>query len=133
MTTTYSLARQQFSSVIASSGSDRYKHFVNRVADWESVWGLRNDSGWVSVGDDMDNSGFPVWPHPDYATACAIGDWEGNSPTSINVHDFVESWLPKMAADGVKIAVFPTPALSGVFVLALELQASIKGELAKID
>jgi len=65
--------------------------------------------------------------------ACAIGDWDGNSPTPIDIHDFVESWLPNMAAEGVKIAVFPTPSLSGVFVPALELQASIKEELAKIE
>ena len=133
MAKTYALSPQQFSAVSSLAAPVRYKHFVARVADWESVWGLRNESGWVASGDEKGNSGFPVWPHPDYAQACAAGEWAGNSPSPIEVHDFIENWLPNMATDSVFVAVFPTPAMRGIPVPALELQRHIKQALSQIE
>lgn len=133
MPDTYALSAQQFSAVSALAGPERYKHFVGRVADWQSVWGLRNESGWVAAGDENGNSGFPVWPHPDYALVCAIGDWSSNSPSPIEVHEFVERWLPNMTAQGVLVAVFPTPSMRGVLVPAAELQEHIQQELSQIE
>jgi len=129
----YALSLQQFTAVSKLAGTERYSHFVARVADWEGVWGLRNEAGWVSARDNDGNTGFPVWPHPDYAIACATGEWANNSPSPIEVHEFVDEWLPNMAAKGVLVAVFPTSSMSGVMVSALELQASILEELSKIE
>ena len=133
MPESYALPPQQFEAVSALPGPARYKHFVSRVADWQYVWGLRNESGWVAAGDDIGNSGFPVWPHPDYATACASGEWGGNVPTPIEVHEFIDNWLPNMADKGVLVAVFPTPLLRGVMVTAVQLQDHIHAELSQIE
>ena len=133
MAKTYTLLSEQFSAVSALAGPVRFKHFISRVTDWETVWGLRNKSGWVVAGDDAGNSGFPVWPHPDYALACATGDWDGNSSAPIDVHDFVENWLPEMDADGVFIAVFPTPEMRGVPINASELQSYLQDELSQYE
>lgn len=133
MAKTYTLLSEQFLAVSTLAGPMRYKHFVSRVVDWENVWGLRNESGWVSAGDDAGNPGFPVWPHPDYALACATGDWEGNLPGPIDVHDFVENWLPEMVADGVFIAVFPTLEMRGVLITAAEIQRHLQNGLAQYE
>lgn len=133
MAKTYTLRSEQFLAVSALAGPVRYKHFVSRVTDWETIWGLRSESEWIAAGDGMGNSGFPVWPHPDYALACATGDWAGNFPSPIDVHDFAENWLPKMAADGVFIAVFPTPDMGGVPIDALELQHSLQDGLSQYE
>jgi hypothetical protein len=130
---TYMLHREQFLGVSILAGPMRYKHFVSRVADWETIWGLRNESGWVAAGDDAGNSCFPVWPHPDYAQACVTGAWVGNLPSPIDVHDFVENWLPEMAADSVFIAIFPTPEMRGVPIAALELQRDLQGALSQYE
>lgn len=133
MAKTYTLHSKQYHSVSALAGPERYDHFVSRVTDWETIWGLRNESGWIAAGDEFGNSGFPVWPHPDYALACATGEWAGNSPSPIDVHDFAENWLPEMAADGVFIAVFPTPEMRGVPIDALELQRSLHEGLSQYE
>ena len=133
MPDTYALSAQQFSAVSDLPGPERYKHFVGRVADWQSVWGLRSESGWVAAGDENGKSGFPVWPHPDYALVCAVGEWSGTSPSPIEVHEFVESWLPNLAAQGDLVAVFPTPSMRGVLVPATELQEHIQQELSQIE
>ncbi len=133
MADSYPLNPKQLASVSALPGPDRYQHFVSRVADWRLVWGLKDENGWVSAADDDGNPGFPVWPHPDYATACASGSWAGNSPTPIEVHEFLEGWLPGMAKDGVAVVVFPTAAMRGVLVPALQLQQVIQDELSSIE
>ena len=133
MNESYRLTTKEFESVTQLDGPARFKHFVSRVADWEKVWGLRSDSGWASVGDDDGNSGFPVWPHPQYAAACATGEWAENQPALIGVHEFVESWLRNMANDRVKVAVFPTPKMKGVVVEAGDLRQILQDELKQYE
>lgn len=133
MASSYPLNPKQFQAVLALPGPDRYRHFVGRVADWQFVWGLKDKNGWASAADDDGNSAFPFWPHPDYAAACATDNWAGNSPDSIEVHEFLERWLPGMAKDGVAVAVFPTPTMRGTVVPAIQLQQAIQDELSRIE
>lgn len=133
MPTPYVLSLEQFAAVSALPGPQRYKHFVSRVADWQAVWGLRNKDGWVSAGDDSGKPVLPFWPHPDYATACATGEWADTSPSSIEIHEFIENWLPSMSAVSVLVAVFPTTTLRDVTVPARQLEDQIRDELSHIE
>ncbi|MBK1891092.1 DUF2750 domain-containing protein [Undibacterium sp. 14-3-2] len=133
MADSYRFSEQEHASVTRLEGSERYEHFVKRVADWQNVWGLKNETGWVSAEDDSGNRGIPVWPHPDYAAACAKDEWAGNQPTPIEVQEFVAIWLPNMANDNVHVAVFPTTSMKGVMVPALQLRDDLQEELADYE
>jgi hypothetical protein len=133
MSETYALSEQEFDAVSRLSGRERFAHLLKRVADWETVWGLRDEAGWVASADSEGNSSFPVWPHPRYAAACADREWAGNAPAAIDVHEFVAEWLPAMASDNVSLAVFPTPGLRGVIVSAAELAAALRQALAQYE
>ena len=133
MEKSYQLNPQQETAVLALSGPARYQHFVSRVTDWALVWGLKDSTGWVFSADDQGNSCFPVWPHADYAAACATGNWAGNQPTSIEVHEFLERWLPGMMQDGVLVAVFPTATMQGVVVSPPQLVQAIKDALSAVE
>ena len=76
---------------------------------------------------------FPVWPHEEYARLLATDDWQTAEPTSIDVHDWVESWLPNLLEDGSMIAVFPTPPGKGVVVEPQRLKADIESELRRYE
>ena len=96
---------------------ERYNHFVKRVADWEWVWALEQpDGGLVQSTSDDGVAHLALWPHPRYAEACAEGDWAGTVPAGFEVHDWVVELLPKLAADGIMLAVFPTPEHQGFIV-----------------
>lgn len=127
------LSHKELTAVSTLPGPERYKHFVGRVADLGFVWGLRSESGWVAVGDGEGNEGIPFWPRPEYAQACAAAEWEGNEPSPIEIHEFVEAWLPDMASRSVMVSVFPTPKLRGVFIDPLGLQTDIQNELARLE
>lgn len=133
MEKSYPLNRQQFQAVSALASHQRYRHFIGRVSDWQLVWGLRNEGGWVTASDSNGNPVAPFWPHPDYAIACAVGEWAGNSPASIDVHHFLSRWLPGMEKDGMLAAVFPTPAMQGIVVSPRQLQSDIEEELSCME
>ncbi len=129
MTAPYELSPQQHDAVSALDGPQRYQHFIARIADTQVVYGLRTEEGWVSACDDAGAAGMPLWPHPAYALACATGEWEGSTPTAIDVYDFADDWLPTMSAQGVNAIVFPTAAMSGVLVEAAQLAEELEEEL----
>ena len=133
MTKAGHLSAEQYGALISAEGPKRFKHFVSQAADKEVLWGLRDESGWVSLADDAGAPGFPIWPHPDYARDCAAGAWSGCAPERIDVHEFVADWLPDMSEQGVSIAVFPTPAMRGVWILPVELKRCLEEELEKYE
>ena len=126
----YKINDQEFAAVSRLPAKERYGHFIKRVADWQEVWGLRDDEGWVAVGDDEGRSCFPVWPHPRYAEALATGDWSIYRAAAIPLGEWLDDWLPGMEEDDVHVAVFPTPSLQGVVVSCAELRAHLEHELA---
>lgn len=51
MNTTYALSDHEFEAVSRLGAEDRFAHFLKRVEDWEAVWGLRDEAGWVAATD----------------------------------------------------------------------------------
>ncbi|MFV8510602.1 DUF2750 domain-containing protein [Ralstonia pseudosolanacearum] len=113
---TYKLTDKEMHHVLALDGVQRLEHLIKRVADWQSVWGLCSQAGWVAGADDDARRCFPIWPHPTYAEICAVDEWVGNAPTAIDIHAFTAKWLPNMEKDGLILAVFPTPSDKAVFI-----------------
>ena len=108
--------QEQFEAVTKLSGEERYDHFLDKAEEFEEVWSLRNDEGFVSMADDNGKSCIPFWPHPEYAKALASDDWSDCVPVSVALDDFLNRWLPGMAKDDLAVSVFPTTALKGVVI-----------------
>ena len=130
---TYRINDKEVDNVLSLDGQERYKHFVKRVADWEEVWGLRNNDGWVTSENNEGEESIPFWPHPEYAHRCATGQWEGNQPTPIDLESFIEEWLPGLEGDAMLVAVFPTPEGKSVHVQPSVLLESLKEELTQYE
>jgi hypothetical protein len=89
--------------------------------------------GWILLGDDEGHEAVPVWPHERYAAACASGDWVGSEPRPIPLAEWRTAWLPGIARDGRRLAVFPTPNDKGPVVTAERLQAGLDKELRNYE
>lgn len=125
------LSPQEFAAVSKLPGRERYAHFIKQVADAEEVWSLASDTGWVIAGDDDGRESVPVWSHPDYAAACAIGEWAGNTPEVILLDEWIDAWLPGIEGDGRSIAVFLVPGETSAATveparLGLDLAAALE-------
>lgn len=102
----YTLSDADFSAVAGKSADDRYDYLLDTIVREEKVWILSSDQGMVMMSSDGEQC-LPVWPHPDFASEWATGDWEDCSPDSVDLQSWLERWLPGMEADGVTLAVFP--------------------------
>jgi hypothetical protein len=69
------LKEEEFDSVRRLPARERYKYFIKKAADSQTVWSLWNN-GWALLGDD-EGEAVPVWPHAKFAEAFALGEWDG--------------------------------------------------------
>ena len=124
---------KEFDAVSGLPFQRRYEYFVKRVADWETVWSLVKDAGWVLVGDSECHEVVPVWPHERYAAACAIDGWAGALPRSIRLDDWLNKWLPGIERDQRLVVVFMTPGSKGAVVTVEALKADLEEELRNYE
>lgn len=122
------LSEKEQSSVVALPGAKRYSYCIKRITDWETVWSLRGDSGWVLASDPNGAEVVPVWPHPAFAQSCATGDWAGSEATAIDLKVWLDRWVPGMISDERSVAVFPTANDRGVVVEAKRFRDDITYE-----
>jgi hypothetical protein len=122
--------QKELEAVLRLDGPARFQHFVKRVADAESAWGLWRE-GWALLGDDAGADAFPLWPAREYAALLQTEDWANHEPSEIPLDDLLGELLPGLRAKGTSVAVFPKPDGRGVVVTADELEATLRRELEK--
>jgi len=127
---TWTLRPEEVAAVVELPAAERYAYFVKRCAEWEEVWGLRDDRGWVTAEDGEGRLLMPIWPHADYARACAENGWENAAPASIELDDWVEGWLSDLETSHHVVSVFPVPTGYGVAAEPDRLRRDLQRELA---
>lgn len=108
---------------------ERYGLFLQITVDWEEVWGLHSQDGWVLSSGEDGRDVLPLWPHPGFAEVCAHGPWEGTSPAAVPLDELLDDLLPLLEEDGIRVSVFPSPQGEGVLVPPGELRQDLKAEL----
>jgi hypothetical protein len=114
--------------VLALSARERYGYFVQLAVDGEEAWGLKNADGWVLAGDE-ERDAFPIWPHKDFAAACALEDWEGAVPEPIALEELVQDLIPILEEDGIAVAVFPGLDGESAIVTPEDLRRDLEAEI----
>jgi hypothetical protein len=124
----WELEEGEKATVLALPPRERYTYFIQLTVDSDEAWGLRNPDGWVLAGDGERNA-FPLWPHPDFAAACAQGDWEGAAAEAIGLTELLEDLIPLLEEDGLTLAVFPDPDGDSAVVEPKDLREALKAEI----
>lgn len=119
-----SLSHDEFHAISGSSADERYDYFVDAVIQWQQVWTLSSDKGTVLMSSEGEDC-LPVWPHSDFASQWATGDWSDCSPMSIDLPAWLERWLPGLEEDGLVIAVFPGTEEEGIVVAPQDLRQAL--------
>ena len=124
---------KELAAVIALPSAKRYEYFVKSVADYEELWTLRKDNGFVLVAADDERELVPVWPHRRFAEICANENWEDAEATSISLERWLTAWTPGLTKDNRGVAVFPIPSGSGLPVPPSRLHADLTSECSKYE
>lgn len=120
---------QEFEKVLSLPPAERYRHFLQKVVDFDHVWMAEDEKGLITVNGDDGREILPVWPARRYA-AHAMWKW----PEARFVRVGVEWWLEKTLlpvenAGDVALAVFPDSDGYGKLVLVPEMIAELRAEL----
>jgi hypothetical protein len=126
---TWELTDEERQLALALPPKERYRYFVQIVADEGEIWGLRNDEGWVLGSDPERGDILPLWPHSTFAEACARGTWDDAKPAEIPLDELIEDLLPLLQEDRITVAAFPTPEGNSVLVPPEELDRDLREEL----
>lgn len=126
---TWVLKEKEIAALLAADGKRRYDYFIHRVCDTQKIWGLYDD-GWASLGDGVTKL-LPLWPHETFAGLFAMGEWSSHQPREIDLHEFLERWIPGLAAEGIEPAVFPNAQGRAVTVSLTDLEAHLRRELSE--
>jgi hypothetical protein len=129
---TWNVNSKEFQNVIRLAPEKRYEYFIKKVADWRELWSLWND-GWVLMGDKDRQEMVPVWPHPLFAEAFAVGEWLGYKPRRIDLEEWLTKWIPGMERDHRTVAVFPAGESQTTTASPLKLKGDLEEELEKIE
>jgi hypothetical protein len=92
------------------------------------VWGLKDaDDDWaICEFNDGEFDAMLLWVEEKAAKACAVGEWSGYKPTCIELKSYLDSWLPAMKEDGIKININFGPRSRGSVIEVDELVAAIR-------
>jgi hypothetical protein len=126
---TWELTAEERQLALALPPKERYRYFVQIVADEGETWGLRNDEGWVLGSDPERGDILPLWPHSTFAEDCARGTWDDAKPAEIPLDELIEDLLPLLQEDRITVAAFPTPEGNSVLVPPEELGRDLREEL----
>lgn len=129
---TWNVNGKEFDSVTRLPPEKRYEYFIKKVADWREIWSLWND-GWALMGDKDREELVPVWPHPLFAEASAVGEWLGFRPKKIDLQEWLDKWIPGMENDHRLVAVFPAAESQTTTASPLKLKSDLEEELGKYE
>lgn len=121
--------QKEFNALIITVANKRYEYFVKKVVDSEVIWGL-NNGGWAMTLDDKGESQIPFWPSKEFALFCATDEWENYIPQPIDLHEFLDEWLPGMAKDNYNASIFFNKRDSAI-LSSLVLEGDLREELNK--
>jgi len=124
---------KQFESVQSLDSNARFQHFVSKVADWEQLWTVKNDEGWLVPVAPEGFEYFPVWPHPEYAQKITDLNFPGHKAEEISLQEFLSHWLPLLQDDDVKVAVFPNREWTFWCIEADDLMAELVEEMRQYE
>jgi Protein of unknown function (DUF2750) len=122
----WSLEEGEETELFALPAEDRAIQFFQLVADWEEAWGLKDAQGWVV---DKERDALPLWPHAALAEICAGKRWPDAVPEPVPLDDLLIDLLPLLAADGLRVAVFPAPGDTGLLLTPVEAADRLEREL----
>lgn len=124
---------KQYEAVLALDSFKRYDHFVSKVADWQQLWGVKSDEGWLVPVAPEDFEYFPLWPHPEYAQKVTDENFPGHQAVEISLKELLEHWLPLFEQDKIKVAVFPNSEWTFWCMEPHELKEELQNEMAKYE
>lgn len=118
--------RKSSPAITLMTGEQRYRFFLTEVTGEKSLWLLKNNDGWVLLGDHIDDLIFPVWPDKDSARKYAKAICETCTAVQLSLEIFFRELDDLCMKRKCSCMVFPTAQAKGITVSGKKLKEDIE-------
>ena len=125
----YSINQQQITHIHHLDDIKRYDYFLRKITDWEQIWSLHSDEGWIELASEDGDVCLPLWPHPDFAQHWATDEWSDCRPKSVSLDVWLERWTAGLKSDDTMLVIFPVSEGAGIVISPEDLANDILAEL----
>lgn len=109
--------------------NEKYNIFIDNILKNKTVWILQATEGLCAIfEDDSIQEYIPVWPDEKTAKLHAKDDWADYLPEKMNLFEFM-GWLKELAADKVKVAVWPDEDMQTIPMQPLEIKKHLEEQI----
>ncbi|MET0243384.1 MAG: DUF2750 domain-containing protein, partial [Flavitalea sp.] len=75
-------------SVTKLSATERYKYFIKRIADWESMYSLKKGDQWA-ISEVEETKVISFWSAPAFAAVHIEGPWRNYKIFEMDLEKFI--------------------------------------------
>jgi len=124
--------QQKLDNILNLSSEDRYGYFIRKVADFEKVYLIKDESGYSIFGDSEEKTTIAVFPEKEFADIFLTDTWSSCFIEEMDLERFME-WLDKLEQDNIQMAGFPNKDLKVVVVNPNEMKNHLLYELEQYE
>jgi hypothetical protein len=125
------ISNQEIDNVSKLPAVERYSYFVKRVADFEILYSLIDNSNNLALSEIEGRKMLSFWTAPEFATICAIKEWQDYSTKEISLEEFEEEYIDIIELNNYLINIFPTVETTGFVVDVNEFARDLSEEMKK--
>jgi len=108
---------------------DRYNYFIKKIADFETLYTLKNLEGDFAISEVDNHFMFPLWSHKEFATLNLDKEWQYFTIFEISLEELTDEIFPFILKNDYLINVFPMNDKTGFVVSLEELKRDLSEEL----
>ena len=105
----------ELNSVQKLPETERLFYFAQKISELEEVWGLGDETGWVT--DQVDDvCALPIWPFKEFALQNARDKWAHLEPQAVSLDHFLDRVIKLAVREDIMLDVLPVDRQPGVVV-----------------
>lgn len=117
----YNLDNEEFKHLLSLNNEERLAHAIDKIADWEEVWSICDDQGWL-VQASENRQYISLWPHPRFVEDAVTRYFPAYRAEEIDFELLLDQWLPLLKQENISIAVLPDQHWQSVLLPAAEFE-----------
>ncbi|MCG7488109.1 DUF2750 domain-containing protein [Vibrio sp. Of14-4] len=120
-----SLSAQEIETVLKMREDERFSYAIKEIVKHKKVWILTDEHGCVMLNTE-DEDCVPIWPHHEFASLWATGEWEHCKAECISTAKWFSRWTRGLEDDDLSVVVFPNQNEEGLVVYPDEFEFELR-------
>lgn len=129
----YRLAPEEMENLLSQPAEIRYQHFLDKVADWEEIWGVCDEQGWLVQVTTGQRRYITLWSHPALTDDAIKRHLPEAQAEEIDFELLLEQWLPLLKQEDINISIQPDRQWHGIIVSPDKFEEDLRRAIAALD